>query len=205
MYIILLLSQVWCAYTHIQYTQYSTQYTQCSLCGHCTTSDVYTCSRGVPAVMCCLYIRLELWRVSQHAVDSLRHPPRLLLQGGGRWPGPSSEGAPCQETHQHPPRHRAGERVRPDYTGIVTLNVIVSRHIKDQVKEAYLDTSAMDDQQLLMQFFKKRDTDNNMKLDGLELLRALVDMEGKNKFTGIQEKVLSSLYLQRMKITITTV
>ena len=75
--------------------------------------------------------------------------------------------------------------MRPDYTGIVTLNVIVSRHIKDQVKEAYLDTSAMDDQQLLMQFFKKRDTDNNMKLDGLELLRALVDMEGKDKFTRI--------------------
>ena len=75
--------------------------------------------------------------------------------------------------------------MRPHYTGIVTLNVIVSRHIKDQVKEAYLDTSAMDDQQLLMQFFKKRDTDNNMKLDGLELLRALVDMEGKNKFTCI--------------------
>ena len=110
--------QVWGAYTHIQYTQYS-------LCGHCTTSDVYTCCRGVPAVMCCLYIRLELWRVSQHAVDSLRHPPRLLLQGGGRWPGPSSQGASRQETQQHPPRHRAGERVRPHYTGIVTLIVTV--------------------------------------------------------------------------------
>ena len=56
---------------------------------------------------------------------------------------------------------------------------MISSHIKDQVKEVYLDTSAMDDEQLLMQFFKKRDTDNNMKLDGLELLRALVDMEGE--------------------------
>ena len=46
------------------------------------------------------------------------------------------------------------------------------------MKEAYLDTAAMDDGQLLMQFFKKRDIDNNMKLDGLELLNALVDMEG---------------------------
>ena len=62
---------------------------------------------------------------------------------------------------------------------------VISSHIKDQVKEVYLDTSAMDDEQLLMQFFKKRDTDNNMKLDGLELLRALVDMEGKDKFTCI--------------------
>ena len=52
------------------------------------------------------------------------------------------------------------------------------RHIKDQVKEAYLDTASMDDGQLLMQFFKKRDIDNNMKLDGLELLAALVEMEG---------------------------
>merc|ERR1711953_896936 len=50
-------------------------------------------------------------------------------------------------------------------------------HIKDQVKEAYLDTATMDDGQLLMQFFKKRDSDNNMKLDGLELLTALVEME----------------------------
>ena len=56
---------------------------------------------------------------------------------------------------------------------------ILCRHIKDQVKEAYLDTATMDDGQLLMQFFKKRDTDNNMKLDGLELLTALVEMEGK--------------------------
>ena len=46
------------------------------------------------------------------------------------------------------------------------------------MKEAYLDTADMDDGQLLMQFFKKRDIDNNMKLDGLELLNALVDMEG---------------------------
>ena len=46
------------------------------------------------------------------------------------------------------------------------------------MKEAYLDTAAMDDGQLLMQFFKKRDIDSNMKLDGLELLNALVDMEG---------------------------
>ena len=46
------------------------------------------------------------------------------------------------------------------------------------MKEAYLDTASMDDGQLLMQFFKKRDIDNNMKLDGLELLAALVEMEG---------------------------
>ena len=52
-------------------------------------------------------------------------------------------------------------------------------HIKDQIKEVYLDTATMDDGQLLMQFFKKRDSDNNMKLDGLELLTALVDMEGE--------------------------
>ena len=51
------------------------------------------------------------------------------------------------------------------------------------MKEAYLDTAAMDDGQLLMQFFKKRDIDNNMKLDGLELLNALVDMEGDAFFS----------------------
>ena len=60
---------------------------------------------------------------------------------------------------------------------------VISSHIKDQVKEVYLDTSAMDDEQLLMQFFKKRDADNNMKLDGLELLRALVEMEGERERT----------------------
>ena len=62
---------------------------------------------------------------------------------------------------------------------VILLRPSVCRHIKDQVKEAYLDTAAMDDGQLLMQFFKKRDIDNNMKLDGLELLYALVDLERK--------------------------
>jgi len=49
-------------------------------------------------------------------------------------------------------------------------------HLKEHVKEAYLDTKDLNDDQLLMQYFKKHDSDNNMKLDGLELLDAIIRM-----------------------------
>ena len=42
-----------------------------------------------------------------------------------------------------------------------------------------MDTAKMDDNDILMQYFKKHDSDDNMKLDGLELLKALSNMEGK--------------------------
>merc|ERR1712241_1147450 len=50
-------------------------------------------------------------------------------------------------------------------------------HIKAQVKTDYIDTEKMDDNSLLMQYFRKHDTDNNLKLDGLELLKALAKMD----------------------------
>merc|ERR1711936_1140602 len=50
-------------------------------------------------------------------------------------------------------------------------------HIKEQVKEEYMDLANMDDNKLLMQYFRKHDTDNNHKLDGLELLKAIARME----------------------------
>eukprot|EP00092_Neocalanus_flemingeri_P064080 GFUD01077658.1.p1 GENE.GFUD01077658.1~~GFUD01077658.1.p1 ORF type:complete len:123 (+),score=39.55 GFUD01077658.1:355-723(+) len=51
------------------------------------------------------------------------------------------------------------------------------RHIKAHIKEDYIDTATLDDNNLLMQYFKKHDSDNNMKLDGLELLKAISGME----------------------------
>jgi len=50
-------------------------------------------------------------------------------------------------------------------------------HIKAQVKNDYIDTEKMDDNSLLMQYFRKHDTDNNLKLDGLELLKAIAGMD----------------------------
>ena len=51
-------------------------------------------------------------------------------------------------------------------------------HLKEHVKKAYLETKDLNDDQLLMQYFKKHDSDNNMKLDGLELLEAIIRMQG---------------------------
>jgi len=50
-------------------------------------------------------------------------------------------------------------------------------HIKAQVKNDYIDTEKMDDNALLMQYFRKHDTDGNLKLDGLELLKAIAGMD----------------------------
>ena len=57
--------------------------------------------------------------------------------------------------------------------------MFIPRHIKEHIKEEYMDTAKMDDNDILMQYFKKHDSDDNMKLDGLELLKALSNMEGK--------------------------
>ena len=55
---------------------------------------------------------------------------------------------------------------------------MLHRHIKAQVKEDYMDIANLDDNKLLMQYFRKHDSDNNHKLDGLELLKAIAGMEG---------------------------
>ena len=43
------------------------------------------------------------------------------------------------------------------------------------------DINSMDDTRLLMQYFRKHDTDNNHRLDGLELLKAIANMEEDHK------------------------
>ena len=44
-----------------------------------------------------------------------------------------------------------------------------------------MDTALLDDNKLLMQYFRKHDSDNNDKLDGLELLKAIAGMDGSIK------------------------
>ena len=76
-----------------------------------------------------------------------------------------------------------GERRRyqPKHQDI-NLNLDREReHIKAQVKEEYMDINALDDTKLLMQYFRKHDTDNNHKLDGLELLKAITRMEEEHQ------------------------
>merc|ERR1719347_106272 len=48
---------------------------------------------------------------------------------------------------------------------------------RQHIKEHYLETEKLDDNALLMQYFRKHDTDNNMRLDGLELIKAIARME----------------------------
>ena len=55
------------------------------------------------------------------------------------------------------------------------------------MKEEYLDTNTLDDNQLLMQYFRKHDTDKNMKLDGLELLDAFIRMEEDDHHHGEEQ------------------
>ena len=76
--------------------------------------------------------------------------------------------------------------------------VIIIRHIKAQVKEEYMDAkdlTKMDDNKLLMQYFRKHDTDKNHKLDGLELLKAIAGMEGRYQDLRFS---FSQLFLQVM-------
>ena len=47
------------------------------------------------------------------------------------------------------------------------------------IKEEYINPESLDDNSLLMQYFRKHDADNNNLLDGLELLKALAKMDCK--------------------------
>ena len=71
------------------------------------------------------------------------------------------------------------------------LRPCIFRHIKAHIKEDYIDTSTLDDNNLLMQYFKKHDSDNNMKLDGLELLKAISNMEGTDFLNSLFNWFLS--------------
>merc|ERR1711970_1134397 len=88
---------------------------------------------------------------------------------------PSGTPPPTKGRAQAPrqPSHRHHADIR--------LNLEKEReHIKAQVKEEYMDAkdlTKMDDNRLLMQYFRKHDTDKNHKLDGLELLKAIAGME----------------------------
>ena len=58
------------------------------------------------------------------------------------------------------------------------------------IKEEYINSESLDDNSLLMQYFKKHDSDNNLKLDGLELLKALAKMDRKtNKFDELNFRI----------------
>jgi len=56
------------------------------------------------------------------------------------------------------------------------------------VKSDYIDTEKMDDNSLLMQYFRKHDTDNNLKLDGLELLKAIAGMDDDHHHDDDEEE-----------------
>ena len=47
------------------------------------------------------------------------------------------------------------------------------------IKEEYINPEQLDDNSLLMQYFRKHDADSNNLLDGLELLKALAKMDCK--------------------------
>ena len=48
------------------------------------------------------------------------------------------------------------------------------------IKDEYINPEMLDDNSLLMQYFRKHDADNNNLLDGLELLKALAKMDCKS-------------------------
>ena len=75
-------------------------------------------------------------------------------------------------------RRESKNKHRKCSTAVYDFQVTHFSHLKEHVKEAYLETKDLNDDQLLMQYFKKHDSDNNMKLDGLELLEAIIRMQG---------------------------
>merc|ERR1711994_1034920 len=89
---------------------------------------------------------------------------------------------------QQPPAHQDRQKRRggsPSRHSDLHMDLNKERdHMKQHVKEDYLDMDALDDVSLLMQYFKKHDTDGNYKLDGLELLKAMSAMSDEDHHHG---------------------
>jgi len=76
---------------------------------------------------------------------------------------PVARGPPAGGRHRHSNIHVNMEEER--------------EHLRSHVEEEYMDKDElMNDENLLMQYFKRHDTDGNNKLDGLELVKALSRM-----------------------------
>ena len=54
------------------------------------------------------------------------------------------------------------------------------RHMKSHNKENYVNIDELSQPQLIMQHFRNYDLDKNGKIDGLELLKAALVMNGKD-------------------------
>ena len=61
----------------------------------------------------------------------------------------------------------------------LSLTQSLLRHLKSMIKDEYINPEMLDDNSLLMQYFRKHDADSNDHLDGLELLKALAKMDCK--------------------------
>ena len=60
------------------------------------------------------------------------------------------------------------------------LNAIFfNRHLKEHISEDYIDLDSMTEPQLMAQYFRTFDLDKNGKIDGLEMLKAMLKMNGK--------------------------
>jgi len=95
------------------------------------------------------------------------------------------QGQPTQG--QGAPPHHKRPAYKPKHKDINIDLEKEREHIKAQVKEEYMDINSLDDTKLLMQYFRKHDTDNNHKLDGLELLKAIARMEEEHSHSDEED------------------
>ena len=61
------------------------------------------------------------------------------------------------------------------------------------IKDEYINPEMLDDNSLLMQYFRKHDADNNNQLDGLELLKALAKMDCKTHCNSMNDILILAL------------
>ena len=69
------------------------------------------------------------------------------------------------------------------------------------IKDEYINTEMLDDNSLLMQYFRKHDADNNNQLDGLELLKALAKMDCKRPSNTHNERCFDTDLQMTMLMT----
>ena len=70
------------------------------------------------------------------------------------------------------------------------------------IKDEYINPEMLDDNSLLMQYFRKHDADNNNQLDGLELLKALAKMDCKGPSNKPNEWYFDSGLQMTMLMTV---
>ncbi len=71
--------------------------------------------------------------------------------------------------------------MHPIFICFLSISLASCRHMKEHNEEAFVDLDSMTEPQLMAQYFRTFDLDKSGRIDGLEMLKAVVKMNSEHE------------------------